>query len=172
VATGEAATERQAASTHVGEGTSDFGFAGEFARGILPTHSERHDNRLESTVAFSSTMFRQEAFDRLLDTMKLVDAVERFRSNRRAGGGELARDMRPTARFGYPIAGGGLIEVGPLVGPASGLRTGTDVGVDDAGERLQIGPRVLVFAIGQVSEQRRPLPHTGERPLVADIDLV
>jgi hypothetical protein len=31
---------------------------------------------------------------------------------------------------------------------------------------------VLVFAIGQVSEQRRPLPHTGERPLVADIDLV
>ena len=78
-----------------------------------------------------------------------------------AGGGmdieEFAPDMRPAGGLGDPVAGEQLVE------------PGIAVGMDDAAEVLQVGPRVLALAVGRVEEQRRRRPRAGEGPLVADI---
>ncbi len=56
---------------------------------------------------------------------------------------EFAPDMGPTRGFGDPVAGEQLVEPGPRVRPTAGPRTGGTVGMDDAGELLQVGPRML-----------------------------
>ena len=71
---------------------------------------------------------------------------------------ELAPDVRPAGGLGDPVASEQLV------------KAGIAVGVDDAGERLQMGPRMLALAVGRVAEQRRRRSRPGKWPLVADID--
>ena len=107
-------------------------------------------------------MVGRRAGDGFLDPVELADAVEGLLGDRRAGRGmdveELAPDMGPTGGFGDPVAGEQLVE------------PGIAVGMDDAGELLQVSSRMLAFAVLRVTEQRRRRPPTGERPLIANID--
>ena len=107
-------------------------------------------------------MLGRQAADRLLDPVELADVIERLLGDRRSRGGvdieEFAPHMRPTGGFGDPVAGEQFVE------------PGIAVGMDDAGELLQVGSRVLALAVGRVTEQRCRRPRTSERPLVADID--
>src|SRR5438552_6208879 len=50
------------------------------------------------------------------------------------------------------------------------VEPGIAVGVNDAAKVLQMGLRMLAFAIGRVEEQRRRRARTGEWPLIADIE--
>ena len=50
---------------------------------------------------------------------------------------ELAPDVRPAGGLGDPVASEQLV------------KAGIAVGVDDAGERLQMGPRMLALAVGR-----------------------
>src|SRR5437763_16085856 len=77
--------------------------------------------------------------------------------------------MRPAAGLDNPPAGEQFVEPGPRVRPTAGPRTGAAVGMDDAAELLQVGSRMLAFAVGRVEEQSGRRPRAGERPLVADI---
>jgi hypothetical protein len=71
---------------------------------------------------------------------------------------ELAPDVRPTTGLDDAIAGEQLLEAGIAVGVA------------EAAEVLQVGPRVRALAVRRVEEQRCRRTSAGERPLVADVN--
>src|SRR5215475_13405753 len=107
-------------------------------------------------------MVGREAFDRFFDPIELTNAIERLFGDRRAGSGmdikKLAPDMRPTAGLDDAVAGKQLVE------------PGIAVGMDDAGERVEVGTRMFTFAVGRVAEQRGRRSGPGKRSLVADVD--
>ena len=70
---------------------------------------------------------------------------------------EFAPHMRPAGGLDNPSAGEQLVE------------PGIAVGVNDATEVLQMGLRMLAFAIGRVEEQSGRRPRAGKRPLIANI---
>jgi hypothetical protein len=70
---------------------------------------------------------------------------------------ELAPDVRPTAGLDDVAAGEQL------------LKPGIAVGVDDAAEVFEMGPRVLTLAIGRVEEQRCRGPFTAKRSLITHV---
>src|ERR1700676_4213456 len=106
-------------------------------------------------------MVGRQAVDRCFDPVQLADAVKRLLGDRRADGSvyieELTPDVSPTAGFGDTIAGKQLVE------------SGIAIGMDHAGEPLQVRPRVLALAIGRVEEQCRRRPVSGKSPLVANV---
>jgi hypothetical protein len=65
--------------------------------------------------------------------------------------------VSPATGLGNPVAGEQLVE------------PGITIGVDHAGEALEVRPRVLALAVRRVEEQRCRRPVTGEWPLVANI---
>jgi hypothetical protein len=106
-------------------------------------------------------MVGREAGDRLLDAVELADAVERLLGGRRRGGGvhveEFAPNMGPAGGLGDLPAGEQLVE------------PGVPVGVDDAAEAFEVGPRVFALAVRRVEEQCRRWTGTGEGPLIANV---
>ena len=70
---------------------------------------------------------------------------------------EFAPHMRPAGGLDDAVAGEQLVE------------PGVAIGIDGAAERLQVGLRMLVFAIRRVDEQRRQWALTRKGPLVADV---
>ena len=85
------------------------------------------------------------------------DDRDRHRSNPARGGGRAARCAAAPKDLDDAAAGEQFIE------------PGITVGMNDAAEVLQMRLRMLAFAVGRVEEQRRRLPRTSERPLVANI---
>jgi hypothetical protein len=67
-------------------------------------------------AAFSSPVVRQQAFDRLLDSIELTDAFERLFCHRRPIGGvhleELAPDVGPTGGLDDAVASEQLVKAG------------------------------------------------------------
>jgi hypothetical protein len=90
-------------------------------------------------LPFSSSMVGRQASDRLLDAVELADTVERLLRDRRSDGGvhvkELTPHMRPTAGLGDVATDEQLVE------------PGIAIGVDHAGETLEVCPWVLALAI-------------------------
>src|SRR5580658_3258390 len=106
-------------------------------------------------------MVGRQALDRLLDTVELTDPIKCLLGDRRTDSGmhveELAPDVRPTAGLDDVAAGEQL------------LKPGIAVGVDDAAEVFEMGPRVLTLAIGRVEEQRCRGPFTAKRSLITHV---
>src|SRR5258707_6342700 len=102
-----------------------------------------------------------ESLDCLLNPVELTDTVERLLGDRRSDGGmnveELAPDVGPATGLSNPVAGKQLVE------------PGIAIGVDHAGEALEVRPRVLALAVRRVEEQRCRRPVAGEGPLIANI---
>jgi hypothetical protein len=138
------------ARPHVAEGAGELGFAGELARGRVRPDREGLGDRLRSLLAFSSSVVGGRAFDRLLDAVELADAVERLLGDRRGCGGmyieELAPDMRPAGGLDDLSAREQLVEAGIAIG------------VDDAAELLQVGPRVLALKRRSAASDDRLCP--------------
>ena len=70
---------------------------------------------------------------------------------------EFAPHMRPAAGLDNPTASEQFVE------------PGVAVGVDHAAEALQVGPRMLAFAVRRIEEQGSRRPGASEWPLIADI---
>ena len=85
-------------------------------------------------------MFGCEALDRLFDSVEPSNAVKRLLGDRRTSGGmdleEFAPDMGPTAGLDNTVAGKQLVEAGIAVG------------MNDAGKPVEMGARMLAFAVG------------------------
>ena len=122
-------------------------------------------------------MFGGFAVDPALDIEQHVDPLHRLQRERRdrrrvlaaslAGRDvreleEFAPGMRPTCSLGdRPRRSASHIE---------GVVPGVDVGLEDAGERLQVFDRVIAGTVPRVAEQSRRRVRAAERPVVADID--
>ena len=107
------------------------------------------EQRPGACLAHRAPLLGRPAADRLLDLVELADSRQRLGRHRRAVRlvdlVELAPHVRPAGRLPDPFV---LVLVEPI-------EPGVAVGLQDAGERLQVGFGVLAPAVGRVAEQHR-----------------